>query len=280
MFTKFQVQLTLLRDQLGTNPCDPNVHDKHIIGKERKLILEESQVNKEINKYLDAIQISAQRGEAEVNMLIDRLEKLTGVTLTDDERKAAVAGDLKSLKETLVELKTTGTTIFFWDKETNKPCIGSHMINGFLKAAAEAIGRAGTPRLNGLPLHSTSYTQSLINQHVRCEKQFIPFDQDLRHNEDGSIYYLQRSLRAKTPQGERVCLAKSEAVPAGAKLNFTLKVMSGSPLIKAIEYKKGVEPTFTGIPLEIMFSYGELVGLGQWRSSGAGMFSHEIQKLS
>lgn len=138
------------------------------------------------------------------------------------------------------------------------------MIYGFLKAAAEAIGRT-LPKKNATVLHSISYTQSLINQHVRCEQKFITFDKDIRKNEDGSTSYLQRSLRAMTAQGPRISLAKSEVIDEGAKLTFTLKVLMGSPI--------------TEETLKTLFEYGEFVGLGQWRSSGHGMFTYKLIKL-
>lgn len=266
---KYAVTLTLLRDQLGTNPCDPNVMDTHIINKQRKLILDKNKVNSEINKYLEAIAISSDRGEAEVNALFDKLENLTGLSLTPEERALAVAGKLDSLKETFASLQIQGTTVFFWNQEKNLPMIGDHMIYGFMKAACEAIGRCkkdGETKKKGTPLESISYTQALINQHVRCREQFITFDKDVKRKDDGEIFFLQRSLRAMTAQGPRITLAKSEVVPAGAKLSFTLSVMEDSPLTEKI--------------LRKIFDYGEQTGLGQWRNAGHGMFEYELEELT
>jgi hypothetical protein len=260
---RYQVKLTLIRDMLATNPCDPNILDQHIINRQRELILDQSKINKEVNKYLDQIDISKDKGEAEINRLLDGLEKLTGYTFTQQDRELAVAGELTKLKETFKELKMAGTTIFFWDKKTDKPCIGDHMVYGFLKAAAEAIGRTKEKKA-GKVMHSTAYTQSLINQHVRCEDQFITFDKDIQRGEDGKPQYLQRSLRAMTAMGPRITLAKSEVMPAGATLKFTLKVMEQSDITKKV--------------LEELFSYGEMSGLGQWRNAGHGMFITEIMQ--
>lgn len=271
MTTMYRIELTLLQHQLGTNPCDPNVLDTHIINKQRKLILDKSKINTEINKYLDAIAISSERGEEEVNALFERLEKLSGLTLTPEERALAVAGKLDSLKETFKSLEIQGTTIFFWNQKLNLPMIGDHMIYGFMKAAAEAIGRCKKPKKEGgkvergVPLESISYTQSLINQHVRCENQFITFDSDLKRHEDGSEFYLQRSLRAMTAQGPRITLAKSEVVEEGAKLIFNMYVMDNSPLTEAILHR--------------IFDYGKMTGLGQWRNAGNGRFSYTLEKI-
>lgn len=258
---RYEVKLTLIRDMLATNPCDPNILDQHIINRQRELILDQSKVNREINKYLDQMEISKDKSEAEVNRLLDNLEKITGYTFTKEDRELAVAGELGKLKETFKELKMTGTTIFFWDKKADKPCVGDHMVYGFLKAAAEAIGRTKEKKA-GKVMHSTSYTQSLINQHVRCEEQFIPFDRDVQRGEDGKPQYLQRSLRAMTAMGPRITLAKSEVMPAGAVLKFTLKVLGNSDVTQKV--------------LEELFSYGEMSGLGQWRNAGHGMFITEM----
>jgi len=264
MFDRFEVKLRLIRDQLGTNPCDPNVHDTHILTRQRNLILENSDINTQINKYLKQIEISKDKGEAETNMLLDKLEELIGTQFNEEERALAVKGELESLKETFKELDVKGTTVFFWNKEKDLPCIGAHMVYGFLKAAAEAIGRTLTKK-NGTMLQSISYTQSIINQHVRIEEQFITFDKDIKRDENGNASYLQRSLRAMTAQGPRITLAKSEVVEAGATLHFTLKVLKNSPLTKEI--------------LTTLLSYGECVGLGQWRNAGHGMFLFEIMNL-
>jgi hypothetical protein len=246
---------------LGTNPLDANVMDTHIINKQRELISKNSSVNKEINKYLDALQISAERGEAEVNAVLAALEERLGRKLTEDEKKAAAAGQLEDLKETMDEVELRGVTVFFRDAE-GKPCIGDHMIKGFLKAASEAICRAKA-KANATILQSYSYTASIINQHVRISPQFITFDRDIARREDGTPKYNQRSLRAMTAQGPRVSLAKSEVVEAGAVLKFNIDVFPGSPLKEA--------------HLKEMLAYGAWTGLGQWRNSQWGTFEYILK---
>ena len=264
MFDRYKVRLTLMREMLGTNPIDPHVHDTHILDRQRKLIAQNKDVNKEVNKYLGQLEISEEKGEEEKNRILDKLQELIGAEFTEEERVAAIRGELESLKETFKELDIKGITVFFWDKKKNLPCIGDHMIYGFMKAAAEAIGRI-TQKSRGQVFGSVSYTNSLINQHVRCREQFITFDKDLIRNEDGTPLYKQRSLRAMTAKGPRISLAKSEQIEAGANLEFVLNVMQGSPIDEKVIRK--------------LFSYGEMSGLGQWRNAGNGMFSAEITKL-
>jgi len=261
----FKFVLTFKRPVLATNPCDLNVMDQHIIDKQRKMIIKDSNLQKEINKYLGALEISKDKGEAEVNKIIDKLEELMGYTFTDQERKDAVAGKLDSLKETFKELDIKGTTVFFWDKETNKPCIGDHMIYCYMKAASEAISRT-LPKKNGKVLHSSAHTSKLVNQHVRCEEWFIPFNEDVMRTEEGMPEYLQRSLRAMTAQGPRVTLAKSEQVNAGAQVEFTLNVLDKSELDDIKILKR-------------IFDHGMFFGIGQWRNAGYGMFTYTIEEI-
>lgn len=263
IFDEYRVKLTLLRDMLGTNPADPYVLDTHIHERQRKIIMEKSQVNTTVNKYLGQADISPEKSKEEIERTLAKLEEMVGYKFTAEQREAALSGKLDELKETFEELDTKGTTVFFWDKETNRPCIGDHMIYGYLKAAAEAICRTKETK-KGTVMHSASYTQMLINQHVRCTKQFIVSDRDIRRDEHGHPKHLQRSLRVITAQGPRVTLAKSEIIPAGSSFEFNIRVMKNSAITEDV--------------LRELFSYGEyFCGLGQWRNAGYGLMAHELE---
>lgn len=265
IFDEYKVKITLGRDMLATNPCDPTVLDTHILERQRKLIMEKSNLNATVNKYLNQVQITKEKGAEEVDKIFDKLEEITGYKLTSEEREQAMAGKLDSLKETFEELDTKGTTVFFWNKEKNLPCIGDHMIYGFLKAATDAIGRT-LPTKKGTVLHSASYTQSIINMHVRCAERFITSNRDIKRDAKGEPQYLQRSLRVMTAQGPRVTLAKSEVLEAGASFEFTLRVLKNSPMKEE--------------HLQQLFQYGEFfAGLGQWRNAGFGQFSYEMERV-
>jgi len=252
----FEIELKLLRSQLATNPSNPHIMDTHVINTQRDLIFERSKIEKQINKYLGSPQISKERSEKELDALFEGLEILVGTKITVEERKDIISGKLEKLKETLVEKELQGTTIFF--RKNGKACIGDHMIYGFLKASAEAISRC-TPAKRGTIFGSASYTTSCIHNYVRCKEEFIFFDK--KPDAD----FLQRSLRAITAQGPRISIAKSEIMPAGAKLKFNLTLWKGAPL-KVEHLKK-------------MFEYGQYMsGLGQWRNSGHGMFTVEMFK--
>lgn len=76
---------------------------------------------------------------------------------------------------------------------------------------------------------------------------------------DGDITICQRPIRAQTIQGERVALASSEQIPAGAVIEFGV-LCKNDGLITAVRE---------------WLDYGILRGIGQWRNSGMGRFTWE-----
>ena len=76
---------------------------------------------------------------------------------------------------------------------------------------------------------------------------------------DGEIGDCQRPLRAQTAQGERVSLASSDEIPAGATLTFDILCLDENHVPAVKEW----------------LDYGALRGLGQWRNSGKGRFTWE-----
>lgn len=76
---------------------------------------------------------------------------------------------------------------------------------------------------------------------------------------DGEMGVCQRPLRGQTPQGERIALASSESIPAGATMEFTITCMLDSQEAAVREW----------------LDYGKWRGIGQWRNSGKGRFTWE-----
>lgn len=85
------------------------------------------------------------------------------------------------------------------------------------------------------------------------------------------VSQLERPLRATTMRGERVCLARSEIVPAGTSVIFTLNWLEAP--------NKGAKPSKSAITEKAIawaLGYGALKGFGQWRGGGYGRFSGEF----
>ena len=271
--TTYRVKIKLQRQMLGTNPSHLDVMDRHIIDRQRKLIQEKSGINNALNKYYQAKEISNEQAELELRALKMRAEEILGSPLTEEEIVLLKDGDFKKLgelRESVSELEEKGITCFFRMSEnaddydsinvnprSNKVCIGSHMIMGFLKSAAEAKAHT-LPTKKGKILHSLSYTKSIINQHVKVFPEMIPAGNDIRRKEDGTPNYFQRTLRVLTAQGPRTSLAKSEVLPKGTEFEFDINVLDDSP--------------FTEEALMELLSYGSFAGLGQWRNASYGQF--------
>lgn len=77
---------------------------------------------------------------------------------------------------------------------------------------------------------------------------------------EDEITICQRPLRASTPQGERVALAASEEIPAGATMDFWVACLSDGHVNAVKEW----------------MDFGILRGTGQWRNSGKGRFDYEL----
>jgi hypothetical protein len=88
----------------------------------------------------------------------------------------------------------------------------------------------------------------------------------IRPYRDGSVLtrpdgVCERPLRAMTMKGERVSLAKSDIINAGTMFDFKINLLE----------LKGDNKVTEKIIKELL-AHGKLLGLGQWRNSGAGSF--------
>lgn len=73
---------------------------------------------------------------------------------------------------------------------------------------------------------------------------------------------LQRPLRATTLQGDRIALARSEMLPEGTTLGFSVTLLTGdNPKSKKM---------LTIENIEAALEYGQFKGFSQWRGGGFG----------
>lgn len=163
---------------------------------------------------------------------------------------ATKAPDATTLEEEVAALGEdavieNGMTIFPKDSEGRR-FLYDYQIKGFLKDACSSLRR-----VSGTESKKLKAYKKIIDGLIFVNPRQIP----IRY--EGEIEYCQRSLRAQTAQGERVALAISEEIPAGASIEFEIHCLSD-------EHEKVVEE---------WLDYGELRGLGQWRNSGKGRFS-------
>lgn len=168
---------------------------------------------------------------------------------TVEDEVAAVGADSVAEK---------GTTVFPRD-ENGKPFFWDYQIKGMFKDACQMLARVPGKDENGKKIKSGNESAKLtafkkvIDGLIFVQPRKIPIQFD------GEIEICQRPLRAQTAQGERVALAASEQIPAGAEIAFSVICLND-------EHVKAVRE---------WLDYGFLRGLGQWRNSGMGRFTWE-----
>lgn len=157
-------------------------------------------------------------------------------TLADEV--AALGGD---------EVTEKGTTVFP-RTDDGKPFLYDYQILGFFKDTC-----GGLKRVQG--------TESSKIKAYKKEIDKLIFIKDRRNIIEGDyeVGICERPLRAQTMQGERVSLARSEEIPAGAEVQFTIILLMDSHENAVREW----------------LDYGRFSGIGQWRNSGKGRFVWE-----
>ena len=128
------------------------------------------------------------------------------------------------------------------------PFLYDYQIKGFFKDTC-----GGLRKVKGSRSEKIKAFKKEIDRLIFPQPREIPFE-----NVAG-IAECQRPLRASTPQGERVSLAMSEEIPAGATITFSIDILSD-------EHEAAVRE---------WLDYGKYSGIGQWRNSGKGRFVWE-----
>lgn len=165
-----------------------------------------------------------------------------------EETAARIAARVDEEVEALVESDLTkGKTVFARD-ENGDPILYDYQVRGFFKSAAQAMKKASGSLSSGVRAY-----KKLVDTGVFIEERKIPI------HTDGIMGECQRPLRASGPQGERVSISISEEIPAGAWIEFTVKVFNESDLDLVREW----------------MAFGRYNGIGQWRNGGHGRFEWE-----
>lgn len=157
---------------------------------------------------------------------------------TVDDEVAALGADAVVEKGKTVFPRLDDGTPFLYD----------YQIKGFLKDTVGGLRKVKNTQSSKIKAYKKEIDK-LIFPEPRCIPLLF----------DGNITECQRPLRAQTMQGERVSLAISESIPAGATVEFTITMFSDDheALVKEC------------------LDYGRFSGIGQWRNSGKGRFTWE-----
>lgn len=140
-----------------------------------------------------------------------------------------------------------GMTIFP-KLDDGTPFLYDYQIKGFFKDSC-----GGLRKVKGKKSASIKAYKKEIDKLIFPEPRCIPV------RFDGEICECQRPLRAQTAQGERISLAISEQIPAGATAEFTVVMLCDDHEDAVREW----------------LDYGRFSGIGQWRNSGKGRFTWE-----
>lgn len=191
-----------------------------------------------------------------IRVKITTVEQLLGTASNNKEIHqefiASKAPDAPSMEEEVAavgaaEVFDKSMTVFPRDDAGN-PIMWDYQIKGFFKDSCQMLRK-----VPGSECSKIKAFKKEIDGLVFVYPRQIPI------KFDGEIGICERPLRAQTAQGERIALASSESIPAGATLEFEIKLMLDS-------HEKFI--------LECL-DYGQDRGLGQWRNSGCGKVVYE-----
>lgn len=169
-----------------------------------------------------------------------------------EEFIASKAPDAPSMAEEVAavgaeEVFDKSMTVFPRDDQGN-PIAWDYQWKGFFKDACGMLRKVPGSECSKIKAYKKE-----IDGLIFVSPRKIPI------NFDGEIGICQRPLRAQTAQGERVALASSESIPAGAQMEFEILLMVDA-------HEKAVRE---------MLEYGKLRGFGQWRNAGKGRYLYD-----
>lgn len=157
---------------------------------------------------------------------------------TMEDEVAAIGVDGVVEKGKTIFPKLDDGTPFFYD----------YQIKGFFKDTCGGLRKVKETKSSSIKAFKKE-----IDKLIFVEPRTIPI------LFDGEMGECCRPLRAQTMQGERVSLALSEQIPAGATCEFTIVLLCD-------DHEKAVRE---------WLDYGRFSGIGQWRNSGKGGFHWE-----
>lgn len=161
----------------------------------------------------------------------------------------APSGELEAEElEALGEMEVDKGMTVFPRLPDGTPFLYDYHIKGFFKDACSGLRRVSGTKSSKFKAYKKEIDR-LIFPEPRC----------IRLDFDGEVTNCQRPLRAQTAKGERVSLAISEEIPAGATCEFAVVCFCD-------EHEDYIRE---------WLDYGKYSGLGQWRNAGKGRFTWE-----
>jgi hypothetical protein len=243
---KMSVKLTFFEPLLGTCPGSKEIVAEFVAGKLLNTLTPKQQralfATADERKVLVAK--IAETGSLDVTKIPDVPDEI--VDKFEQELAAINAeGDLEK-----------ASTVF--PRENGQPFIWDYQVKGFCKTACEAMQQMDTHTKE--QLKKARLTPYLYKKTI--DQLIFPSPRNIMVELPAGVTkleFLERPLRAQTMRGERICLARSEAIPVGATVTFDIEVLNASLEQYVREW----------------LDYGAYHGFLQWRSGGFGRFHWE-----
>lgn len=170
-----------------------------------------------------------------------------------EEYIASKAQDALKIEEEVEAIGPEGVfekdmTVFPRDEDGHQ-ILWDYQMKGFFKDTCGGLRRA------------SDYKSATLKAYKKViDKLIFVFPRKIRIHFEDSADTCQRPLRASTAQGERIALASSEEIPAGATMTMVIAMFNSHDEEYVREW----------------LEYGRYSGLGQWRNSGKGRFRYEL----
>lgn len=166
---------------------------------------------------------------------------------------ASNAPDAPSREEEIAAIGVDGeiekTMTVFPRNEDGEPMFWDYQFKGFFKDACGMLRNVDKSASSKLKAYKKK-----IDGLIFVEPRKIPI------SFDGEMGTCQRPLRGQTAQGERIALANSETIPAGATCEIKIVCLQDDLEKQVMEW----------------LDYGKRRGMAQWRNSGKGTFTYEV----
>jgi hypothetical protein len=202
-----------------------------------------------------------------IKVRITFTEEILGTASGDpklhEEFVASKAPNAQSMEEEVAalgvdEVVRNGMTVFPRDDQ-GRPFLYDYQLKGFFKDACSMLSRCGGKDSSGKKAEVNESSKikaykKIIDGLIFVNPRRIPFVFD------GQVGSCQRPLRAQTAQGERIAIANSETVPAGAYIDVEIVLLNSEYEAAVIEW----------------LDYGALRGIGCWRNASKGRFEYQI----
>lgn len=158
--------------------------------------------------------------------------------------------------ETVEEVEERGWTGFHRDDHGGL-FLFDYQVRGFLKESIDSLRECGEIELKAV--------RRKIDRFLHVVPRRIPICDASGKQVTEPAGVCERPLRAQTMRGERVSLARSDIVAAGATLTFSL-VNQWADIFTEDMIRAGLDR-------------GEWLGLGQWRTGGNGRFTYTLERV-